>query len=245
MENDNQGAATQTANTNQSTPETQNTGQTNQGTETTQNGQPDMTALFSKAYNEGKTAAEKQLEKTLSQHGISKEDFALLAELKSNKAELEKQNLIKKGDFEALLEKERKTYSEQVRIKDELLTQREKAIHDLTIETDIVSWANKYNAYDVQDISNALHTLYDIQYDFETKTKQVLTKTGERVIDKKTGNPITIEEAVLQLRGTKSHLFKGVGFSGAGTSQQTNSGISQKNIEDMSLEELKKNFDNL
>lgn len=240
MEDNTQGTTTPNVETPQSQPETQ-TG--NQNGQTTQNGQPDMTAFFQKAYNEGKTAAEKQLEKTLSQHGISKEDFALLAELKANKAELEKQNLIKKGDYEALIEKERKTYSEQLKVKDELLSQRERAIHDLTIETDIISQANKYNAYDVTDISNALKTLYDIRFDFETKTKQVLTKSGERVINTKTGNPITIEEAILQLRETKPHLFKGNGFSGAGTLPTQNGQSQNKNIENMSLSELKKHIE--
>jgi len=241
METNNQGTTAPNVNNNQVTPDNLQTGTTQD--KGVQNPKEDKSIFFQNAYNEGKAAAEKQLEKMLSQHGISKDDFTLLAELKANKAELEKQNLIKKGDFEALLEKERKTYSEQIRVKDEILTQREKTIHDLTIETEIISHANKYSAYDVQDVSNALNTLYDIRYDFETKTKQVLTKSGERVIDKKTGNPITIQEAVLMLRETKPHLFKGNGFSGAGT--QSNTGQSNKNIENMTVKELKENFKNL
>lgn len=214
----------------------------------------EKTKLYSTAYNEGKTKAEKDFEKILRENGISKDELPVLAQLKANQAELEKQNLIKKGDYEALIEREKKSFQEQVRVKDELikqkeeiLSQREKIIHDLTIESEIGAQAHKHNAYDVQDVSNALKSLYDIKYDFETKTKQVVIKTGERAISEKTGNPLTIEEAVLKLREVKPHLFKGNGFSGAGTLPNTvqKKTYSQKDIENMSAEELKKYWDEI
>jgi len=178
----------------------------------------DTSLLFQRAYNEGRAKAEKDLDKQLQEHGLSKTELAELAELKRKQAELEDEKLIKKNDFEAILSKKEKSYQEQIAVRESKIKEYESGMNKLLVGNSILASANKHEAYDSQDIESNLSRLFDFQVDAKTMQVSILRKDGSIAINKETGEPMTIDDAVLMLKSMpeKKHLFKARNVNGAG-----------------------------
>jgi len=200
-------------------------------------------AIFRKGYSDGLEKGKKRLLEEFSKKGLdlsSEEEIEKLLQLRKSQEDLDTEKLMKKEQFDTLLSKTQARFEAQLKQKDEMLGKFQTQLHRVAVENAIVAQASKLNAVKPDIVARLIQDEYKFDIDFETLSVSLSGKDGKPAISKKTGNELSISEAVEIYLSENTYLVKADNLNGSGAKGTNLPAGSGKSTQGMSFEEKKK-----
>lgn len=175
--------------------------------------------IFKKGYNDGVEKGKKRLLEEFQKKGLdlsSEENIEKITQLLKAQEDLETEKLMKKQDFDTLIQKTTSRFEAQLKQKEEKIAKYESQIYKVAVENALIAEATRLNAVNPKQAARLLLDEYKFEVDYETLSVTLLGKDGNTVTSKKTGNDLSILEATELFFAENSHLVKPDNLIGSG-----------------------------